>query len=117
MSTLSLVLDLEGQFYRLAPERPDVHIPVDSITDAQGVMFLCPACFRANGGPVGTHSILCWFNGHCVPADKLPGPGRWNPVGTGLGDLTFVGPGQTSVSLPDGCKWHGFIENGRARDA
>jgi hypothetical protein len=82
---------------------------------AAGIMFLCPKCFAANGGKIGTHSVICWFVGK-VPDDLNPKPGRWNPSGTGLDDLTFVGPGAASVLLtsPQGCGWHGFVKNGDA---
>lgn len=86
--------------------------PVD-FADADGVHFLCPKCFDAKGGPVGTHSMICWFTGK-VADDVDPKPGRWNPGGTGIDDLTFVGPGMVSVKLTGGCLWHGLITNGRA---
>jgi hypothetical protein len=84
------------------------------LSDADGVMFLCPKCYAANGGPVRTHVVICWFAGRGVPEDETPGPGRWRPSGTGLADLTFVGPGAASVALQGGCFWHGFIRQGRA---
>ena len=90
---------------------------VDSLAEAQGVEFLCPKCFAANNGPVGTHIVVCWFNGRGVSNEVRPGPGRWNPSGTGYDDLSFVPPGATSVLLTGGCGWHGFIENGEVRDA
>jgi hypothetical protein len=83
------------------------------MADAAGVMFLCPKCFAANGGKIGTHSVICWFVGK-VPDNLDPKPGRWNPSGTGLNDLTFVPPGATSVLLTSGCGWHGFVKNGEA---
>ena len=86
---------------------------VYSLADADGVRFLCPRCFADNKGPVGTHSVICWFTDK-VPSDLDPGPGRWNPSGTGLEDLTFIGPGATSVALHDGCRWHGFVSKGEA---
>lgn len=85
----------------------------DDMVGAAGVMFLCPKCFAANGGNVGTHSVICWFVGK-VPDDLNPKPGRWHPSGTGLDDLTFVGPGAASVLLTSGCGWHGFVANGSA---
>ncbi len=87
---------------------------VPTLSAAQGVSFLCPKCFAANGGRVGTHMVVCWFNGRGVKADQFPLPGRWNPRGSGLGDLTFVGPGSTSVKLNGGCGWHGYITKGVA---
>lgn len=84
-----------------------------SLAEADGIMFLCPKCFADNTGKVGTHSVICWFVGK-VPDDVSPKPGRWNPSGTGIDDLTFVPPGAVSVLLTAGCGWHGFVKNGDA---
>lgn len=84
-----------------------------SLDVAQGIMFLCPKCFVTNNGPIGTHSVVCWFKGR-VPDNLDPGPGRWNPIGTGIDDITFVPPGAISVQLVGGCGWHGFVKNGDA---
>jgi hypothetical protein len=83
-----------------------------SLAKATGVMFLCPKCYQSNGGAVGTHRVICWFTG--VSLDIDPRPGRWNPGGTGVDDLTFVGPGSASVLLTSGCRWHGFVRDGKA---
>lgn len=93
----------------------EYHARVDAIVEADGVRFLCPQCFAANGGPVGTHSVICWFVGK-VPDDVEPKPGRWTPTGTGLDDLTFVpSEGRShSVLLLGGCRWHGFVAAGSA---
>lgn len=83
--------------------------------DCCGLMFLCPKCFVENGGPVGTHSVICWFVGR-VPDEVDPKPGRWTPQGTSMSDLTFVpSAGRTqSVLLTGGCGWHGFVVDGSA---
>lgn len=87
---------------------------VFSLTEADGIRFLCPKCFAANGGRVGTHSVVCWFEGK-VTDDVQPGPGRWNPTGSSFEDLSFVpGKKSNSVALMGGCAWHGFITNGEA---
>lgn len=85
-----------------------------TLAEADGVIYLCPKCFVANKGSVGTHMVLNWFEGK-VPDERDPKPGRWNPTGTGLDDLTFV-PGRKSQSvlLIGGCGWHGFVTSGRA---
>ena len=90
-------------------------VSVETLAEAHGVSFLCPKCFAANGGPVGTHTVLCWFVGK-VPDEVKPGPGRWTPSGTGLDDLTFVpSAGRShSVLLLSGCGWHGFLTRGDA---
>lgn len=83
----------------------------EELSRADGVMFLCPKCFEKNKGNKGTHSVICWFVGK-VPDALDPKPGRWNPQGAGLDDLTFVPPGSTSVLLTSGCGWHGHVVNG-----
>lgn len=110
--------DLEAGFYRYE-RRPEgeFHVPVERIEDAQGVRFLCPKCFQANGGAVGTHSVVCWSATRGVPPEAQPGPGRWGLAGTGLADLSLVPDvaGQAhSVQLNGGCQWHGFVTNGDA---
>jgi hypothetical protein len=104
--------ELEPQFTRIAS--PGHYEDVATLAEAQGVMFLCPKCFAKNGGNVGTHSIMVWFRDRGVPADEVPGPGRWIATGTGYEDLTT----SPSINLenPDhvGCEWHGFVTNGEA---
>lgn len=80
-----------------------------TLAEAQGVQFLCPACFAKNGGAVGTHMVLCWFKDRGIPDSAVPGPGRWKVSGTGFDDLTLT----PSVDLGAG-DWHGFITNGVA---
>lgn len=96
-----------------------VYLPyVDRIEDAQGVAFLCPKCFKANGGATGTHSVICWSRSRGIPDDAKPGPGRWLLVGSGLVDLTLNGDGGSrSVAVIGGCAWHGFVTNGEVTDA
>ena len=107
------LVDLDPQFVTLpAPGR--LH-DAATLAEAQGVLFLCPKCFAANNGPVGTHSLLVWFRDRGVPPEETPGPGRWVASGTGYADLTL----SPSINLetPDGqgCQWHGFITNGEVR--
>lgn len=98
---------------------PRVYIPyVNSIAEAQGIMFLCPKCFAQNGGPVGTHMVICWSRSRGVPNSAEPGPGRWKLEGIGYSDLTLsADPPNTahSVLLTTGCRWHGFITDGEVR--
>lgn len=105
-----LQLDTPACFTRLGDKRTP---------EANGLLFLCPKCFVANGGPIGTHSVICWFAG--VPQTIDPKPGRWMPVGTSIDDLSFVpwndGVKQYSRSVAltgGGCAWHGFVTNGSA---
>jgi hypothetical protein len=87
--------DLEATFVRRVDERTMREgVP---LTDADGIRFLCPKCYAAKGGAVGTHFVLCWFAGR-VPDSEKPGPGRWVPSGTGIEDLTFIGPAPQACS-------------------
>lgn len=110
--------DLNAKFERI--EKRDgqtVYVEVATIEEAQGVIFLCPKCFAANGGPAGTHSVICWSRSRGVADEERPGPGRWALKGTGLHDLTLDADppnAARSVFLQGGCRWHGFVTNGEA---
>lgn len=104
------LVELNPRFLR-REVRPDgeYHIEVDDVAQAEGLLFLCPLCFKTNGGPVGTHCIICWSPK--VPPSVTPGPGRWEMVGTGYGDLTLRA-GSSSILLQGGCNAHFWITNG-----
>lgn len=101
--------DLEAVFLKHVDDH--VSMFVDTIAEADGIQFLCPKCYTANGGPIGTHLVRCWFVGH-VPDDVDPKPGRWIAGGAGIDDLTFTGPQAASIQLTGGCSWHGFVKSG-----
>ena len=105
------LIDLEPRFMKITDAVPQSHLYVDSIGEADGIMFLCPKCFAEKGGRPGVHMVICW--GPDVPQTIEPTPGRWRMEGTGYGDLTLVG-GSSSILLtsPAGCKAHFFIRNG-----
>lgn len=108
------LLDLEPEFLQYKPKDGTVYFhKVDKLEEADGILFLCPVCFQKNNGPVGTHSMICWFTGK-VQDDVHPKPGRWTPAGT-LETLTFVGPGLTSVEQKGGCNCHFHIDNGEIK--
>lgn len=98
--------ELEPQFIRVIDDRTDRY--VDALAEAQGIMFLCPKCFTTNGGPVGTHMVICWFKDRAVPDDRRPLPGRWGVSGTGYDDLTLDG----SIRIRGGCEWHEHVKDG-----
>ena len=112
--------DLRPEFFRYTGEDlKDLHVgdpPDVSLAEADGVMFLCPKCFAANGGAVGTHRVIC--NRPRVPQRDgvYVGPGRWEFSGTGLDDLTLTA-GSSSIALQGGCGAHFFIEAGAIRMA
>lgn len=107
--------ELEAQFVRreVDGDGTERYVHVATVAEADGVYFICPCCIAKLGSKIGAHSVLCWFVGK-VPDDVDPKPGRWNPSGTTIDDLTFVGPGAASVLLQGGCGWHGFVNNGDA---
>lgn len=109
------LIDLDPAFLHRRDD--DVRVRVKKIANADGLMFLCPKCFAENGGPVGTHAIICWTPR--VPDSARPGPGRWSIKGTGLHDVTLDGArGKTrSVQLTGGCAWHGYVTKGEVTDA
>lgn len=107
------LVDLKPQFLRLDPARPGTRHYVDTLTEADGVMFLCPACFVANGlGAVGTHRVVCWRPR--VPESEPPTPGRWEMVGTSYADLT-LSAASSSIQITSGCMAHFSVERGEIR--
>lgn len=83
---------------------------VETLAEADMLMFLCPACFAANNGAVGTHSVMVTFAGRNVPDEAGSrgndgAPTRWTASGTNLDDLVCT----PSILLTGGCAWHGFI--------
>ncbi len=95
----------------------DTFVQVETLAEAQGLWFLCPACYAKNGGNVGTHGVRVFFHGRGVPDRGVDGevlgkneagqPVRWTVVaGTGLDDLQL----SPSILLQGGgCQWHGFV--------
>lgn len=84
---------------------------VDTLAEAQGILFLCPLCYAKNGGAKGTHLCQVTFSGRgvldhqgCHGTDNKPT--RWEVAGgTGLADLVCT----PSIQLIGGCNWHGFV--------
>ena len=81
---------------------------------AQGIAFLCPACFRRYGNGGGTHTVMIWFEGRAVEKDREPTT-RWSVNGTGFSDLSLR-PSIDLSSMAD-CCWHGFVSAGVIVDA
>lgn len=108
------LLDLEPQFLKRTDDTSWRR--VDSLAEADGVLFVCPKCLEERGSRPGVHSIICWDPS--VPQTTSPKPGRWNLVGTGLADLSLVA-GSSSVLLtsPDGCGAHFFVRDGEIVNA
>ncbi len=91
----------------------DTHFQrVDTIDEADGVLFLCPLCFLNKGKTgVGVHSVLCWAPS--VPQTTSPTPGRWTMEGTSEADLTLVAGSSSILLTGPGCGAHFFIRSGR----
>ena len=106
------LINLEPSFLRLITEKEYRHgVARDQ---ADGIIFLCPKCFKENGGAAGTHRVVCW-QPH-VSTNVTPGPGRWRFEGEGFEDLSLVA-GSSSILLTAGCRWHGFVKNGEVTGA
>ena len=101
-----LYRDIHVAWLRLDPSNDDFFHRVDSLAEAQGILFRCPVCERK--GRRG-HHVICW--NPSVPQDVPPRPGRWALVGTGVGDLSLVA-GSSSVKIDCSCKAHFFITDG-----
>ena len=89
----------------------------EAIDKAQGVMFLCPKCFIANGGQVSTHMVVCWSRNRGAPDDATPLPGRWRIEGAGLHDLTLDAEPpehRRSIQVGSPCNAHFNVTGGEA---
>ncbi len=94
------------------------HQRVADISLSNGLRFLCPKCFVANQGSIGTHQIICWSTTRGAPTNAVPGPGRWKMTGSDFTDLTLTGEASSdSIALQGGCQWHGFVTNGKVTGA
>ena len=85
----------------------DVYIPVDSLTEAMGIVFDCPLC-TANNPAWGVHKVMIGFADRCPAGTYSQGNGgdtRWSVSGTGLDDLVL----SPSILLGGSCTWHGFV--------
>ena len=88
-------------------------IRVSTLAEAQGIRFLCPACFTKNGGPVGTHGVEVAFHEREVLPNQGShgsdgGPSRWHVAGDSFDNLTLT------PSIDGGC-WHGYVTHGEIR--
>lgn len=106
----------EPELWSPGPTR-DIFEQVGTLAEAHGIRFLCPQSFAKNGGPMGAHSVLVWFEGSPVPGhigrNKDGQTVRWKVVGgSGLGDLQ-LSPSilEQDDGAPDEwrCGWHGFV--------
>lgn len=103
--------ELEPQFVRAVGSGG--HQDVDTLAEAQGVIFTCPACYAKNGNSdIGVHSVLVWFRDRGVPDEAFPRPARWTASGSSLNDLTLSPSINLQTDERSRDEWHGFIING-----
>lgn len=98
------LIDLEPELIRRTGEGS--FCEVSTLADADGLLFLCPACYKAKGTPEGVHCIVCWSPK--VPREVSPGPGRWVLSGVTLRDITL----HPSIHVQGGCGAHFFVRDG-----
>lgn len=95
--------ELSPKFLKIVEEGK--YTTVSDIEAADGIIFLCPKCFKGSG-----HPIICW-RPRVPQSSRLSGPGRWEFQGTSFDDLTLVA-GSSSVMLTGGCNAHFFVKSG-----
>jgi Family of unknown function (DUF6527) len=100
----------EDMFKRGVAVPADMFRKVETLSEADGIRFLCPKSFSAHGGPEGTHSIQVFFAGSSVPPhlgrNSKGETVRWTATGRSLDDLSLTPSIQEEGDV---CKWHGFV--------
>ena len=105
------LIDLEPEFLKRDDDM-NWH-RVESLSEADGIIFVCPKCLAETGKRPGVHSIICW--NPSVPQTTQPTPGRWNMLGTGMNDLTLQAGSSSILLTGPGCGAHFFIQNGEIK--
>lgn len=120
-----LLADLEPQFVRYETkiewrtfvdgrrQGPVEYSIFCEFQQAQGIQFLCPACFQKNNGAVGTHWVAVTFAERGATDSqgshgKDGSPTRWSVSGDSYSNLSLT----PSILLDGGCNWHGWVKNG-----
>jgi len=103
--------ELHPQFLRILHEKVNGHVweHVDTIQEADGLMFSCPACHnkRNAAGIRMDHKVAVWIPG---TDPGTAGKARWHMTGSSYLDVTLT----PSVRILGHCQWHGYITNGEA---
>jgi hypothetical protein len=112
--------ELEPQFMRYETSDHQYLRQVDSLAEAQGIQFLCPVCFAAHNGPIGTHYIEVSFANkgvldHQGSHNREGNPSRWSVAGSGYSDLTTTPSILIDPAKPACEGWHGFITDGEVK--
>ncbi len=101
----------DGEKHMWSPRPYTFHFHnVESLSDADHIVFLCPMCFEKNGGAKRTHQVFVSFAGRDIPLEagsinNKGQPSRWNVSGSGLDDLVLT----PSILIGGPCAWHGYI--------
>lgn len=97
---------------------------VKTLDEAQGLIFLCPACFEKNDGARGTHSVICWTKNVTKDLGFNDRHHRYRFEGTGLDDLSLKDDIEDQelkdkkldvIDMRPICYWQGFIRKGFAK--
>lgn len=116
------LLELKAEF--IAFQRLRGMKVVKTIDEAQGLIFLCPACFEKNGGARGTHSVICWTKEAQEDLGLNGRRHRYRLEGTSLEDLSlkYDAPDEEPedkkrnvIDMRPICYRQGFVKNGFAR--
>lgn len=120
--------ELEPQFIKYV-KGDDGHVylhHVNTLSDADGIMFLSPIAFVVNKGPVGTYYNMVFFKDKGAPPDmgknKDGQTVRWAATGTGYEDLTLEPSileqgGLIKLENGEVLPWHGWVRNGEVTNA
>lgn len=105
--------NVDGEKFMWGPKpyRYEFH-DVETVAEADHVMFLCPLCFEKNGGAAGTHQVFVSLAGRDVPEeagsiDSSGKPSRWAATGATVDDLVLTP--SILLNAERGCGWHGFV--------
>lgn len=100
------LLDLDASFLIFTKQKGVLKTTKDR-DKAQGLYFLCPnsECRKRAKAGEAPHAYTLLFHGAEVPEAAKP-PGRWTPIGEGLGDLALL------EIIRGTCGWRGCIRGG-----
>lgn len=109
--------ELEPQLVRYETKDHEFLVHVASLSEAQGVQFLCPSCFMKNGGATGTHLIEVSFAEKGVrdnqgSHNREGKPSRWSVRGGDISSITLQPSILIDADKPACEGWHGHITNG-----
>ena len=89
----------------------EYQVPVESLSNAQGILFQCPKCHSIDGHYCSVTFSDKGVADHQGTHNSKGKPTRWMVSGNGFHDLTIM----PSIQLEGGCNWHGYISNGEVK--